>query len=137
MEHTQATASNTKTATRLRQTAASSNSSKAFTIFKRLHDKKARHEVVSKIVEELGLSTSSANSYYQKFLHQGELPKRSTSGSRGRPIDESSKAGIARAIFKKVGMKKARKDVITQLIEQAGLTQAGAATYYQKLKHAA
>lgn len=148
MENTANTTNTSKTATRQRQTAASSKSAQAFTIFKRHHGKKARREIVQEIVDKLGLAPSSANSYYQKFLHEGASTatsarrtsaKSNSSGSsgRGRPVDESSKAGLARAIFKKVGAKKPRKDVIQQLISQAGLTAAGASTYYQKLKHAA
>lgn len=47
-----------------------------------------------------------------------------------------SKADVARAIFAEM-TGAARKDVIARFISEAGLTKAGAATYYQNLKKAA
>lgn len=52
---------------------------------------------------------------------------------------EPSKADAARKVFsqmypKVLEGKKARKDVIAAFVEKAGLTQAGASTYYQKMK---
>lgn len=45
-----------------------------------------------------------------------------------------NKAAVARAIFNDVGTKLPRKDVIKRFQEEAGLTPAGAATYYQNMK---
>ena len=48
-----------------------------------------------------------------------------------------SKASVARAIFAEDFGRVARKDVIARFMAEAGLTKAGAATYYQKFKKAA
>ena len=48
-----------------------------------------------------------------------------------------SKASVAREIFALNFGKVARKDVIALFMSEAGLTKAGAATYYQKFKKAA
>jgi predicted solute-binding protein len=107
-----------------------------------MHSKKSRKEVLEAFVENVGLTPSSASTYYQKFLtaaegNGGKATKRASGSSgRGRRPDEGSKAGICRAIFKKLA-KKPRKDVLSAFMEDAGLTPAGASTYYQKLKHAA
>lgn len=119
---------------------ANTKAAQALAIFNRLHGKKPRKDVVHEIATKVGLAPSSANTYYQRFLHEDDTkrPKRpSGSSGRGRMPDESSKAGVARAIFRKLGGKRPRKDVIAAFIDQAGLTPAGASTYYQKLKSAA
>lgn len=50
-----------------------------------------------------------------------------------RMAKTKSKADLARTIFKRIGHKE-RKKVIAAFVEKAGLTAAGAATYYQKFK---
>lgn len=45
-----------------------------------------------------------------------------------------NKAAIARQIFNDVGTQLPRKDVIARFQAEAGLTPAGAATYYQNMK---
>lgn len=57
--------------------------------------------------------------------------KKAAAPKRGRPA--KSKADLARTIFKRIGHKE-RKKVIAAFVEKAGLTPAGAATYYQKFK---
>lgn len=61
---------------------------------------------------------------------------RSKSGSRG---GKRSKTEIAQSVFnqmypKVVEGKKKRKDVIDKMVQKAGLTANGAATYYQRFK---
>lgn len=100
-------------------------------------DGSARRDVVQAFTKDIGLTPSGASTYYQKFL--GELKssgKTVASRPRGRPTDESSKAGLARAMFKKMSGKP-RKEVIQQFVDKLKLTSAGAATYYQSLKKAA
>lgn len=73
--------------------------------------------------------------------------KKTSGGSKSKAAKpakkkEPSKADAARKVFtamypKVVEGKKARKDVIGAFVEKAGLTPAGAATYYQKMKKAA
>ena len=53
-----------------------------------------------------------------------------------RKVRTGTKAEIARTIFENRG-DKARKNIINELITQAGLSTAGAATYLQNLKRAA
>lgn len=97
----------------------------------------ARRDVVEAFQKEIGLTPSGASTYYQKFLSEAKSSgKTIASRPRGRPTDESSKAGMARALFKKLAGK-ARKEVIQAFIDKLGLTPAGAATYYQTLKKAA
>lgn len=117
-----------------------SKTEQAQAIFAKMHPKKSRKEILEEFVDKVGLTASSASTYYQKFLSEGDTPKRarpSGSSGRGRLPDESSKAGIARSIFKRLGAKKPRKDVLEAFVKDAKLTPAGASTYYQKMKHAA
>jgi transcription initiation factor TFIIIB Brf1 subunit/transcription initiation factor TFIIB len=110
---------------------------RARAIFLKMGDDTPRRDVVNSFVKDIGLTSSGASTYYQKFL--GELKKSGktiTSRPRGRPADESSKAGLARAMFKKMNGKP-RKEIIQQFIDKLDLTEAGAATYYQTLKKAA
>ena len=105
-------------------------------IFNRMEGS-ARREVVESFVKEVGLTASGASTYYQKFLTEAKSSgKTIQSRPRGRPADESSKAGMARALFKKMSGKP-RKEVIQQFVDKLGLTAAGAATYYQSLKKSA
>lgn len=127
--------------TKRSSTKASANQSmteQAHAIFTRLHAKKSRKEILEEF-QKIGLTASSASTYYQKFLTNGDAPPKRPAGtsSRGRLPDESSKAGICRSIFKRLGAKKPRKDVLAAFMADAKLTPAGASTYYQKLKHAA
>lgn len=96
-----------------------------------------RRDVVHAFTKDIGLTTSGASTYYQKFLTELKSSgKTVASRPRGRPTDESSKAGMARAMFKKLAGKP-RKEVIQAFCEKLKLTSAGAATYYQTLKKAA
>lgn len=105
-------------------------------IFNRMEGS-ARRDVVEAFQKEVGLTPSGASTYYQKFLTEAKSSgKQVSSRPRGRPMDESSKAGMARALFKKLSGKP-RKEVIQQFVDKIGLTEAGAATYYQSLKKAA
>lgn len=138
---TQTAKSNGKSRTRSRARVAAapaqSKTDQALAIFNKMHAKSSRKEVLDAFVEKVGLTASSASTYYQKFLtNGGKAPSKSGTSGRGRRPDESSKAGIARAIFRKLA-KKPRKDVLAAFISDAGLTPAGASTYYQKMKHAA
>ncbi len=100
-------------------------------------DGAARRNVVQAFTKEIGLTPSGASTYYQKFLSELKSSgKTVASRPRGRPTDESSKAGMARALFKKLAGKP-RKEVIQQFCDKLKLTSAGAATYYQTLKKAA
>lgn len=109
---------------------------KARDVFNRMEGS-ARREVVEAFQKEVGLTPSGASTYYQKFLSEAKSSgKAIASRPRGRPTDESSKAGMARALFKKLAGKP-RKEIIQQFIDKLGLTPAGAATYYQSLKKAA
>lgn len=114
-----------------------SMSEQAHAIFTKHYGKKSRKEIVDEFINKIGLSASSASTYYQRFLTE-DTPKKARTGtsSRGRLPDESSKAGICRALYRKLA-KRPRKDVLEAFIEKADLTPAGASTYYQKLKHAA
>lgn len=97
----------------------------------------ARRDVIQAFVKEVGLTPSGASTYYQKFLSELKSSGKSiASRPRGRPTDDSSKAGMARALFKKL-TGKPRKEVIQQFVDKLKLTPAGAATYYQTLKKAA
>lgn len=111
--------------------------SQAQAIFARLYPKrKPRQEILDQFVERVGLAESSASSYYQKFL--STTPRSSRSVSRlGRIPDEDSKAGICRTIYRRIGSKVPRKEVLQAFRKEAKLSLAGASTYYQKLKHAA
>lgn len=96
-----------------------------------------RRDVVQAFTKDIGLTPSGASTYYQKFLSELKSSgKTVASRPRGRPTDESSKAGLARAMFKKLAGKP-RKEVIQQFVDKLKLTSAGAATYYQSLKKAA
>lgn len=123
-----------KSKSRRRNTAASgSKVDHARDIFNKMEGA-PRREVVEAFVKTAGLTPSGASTYYQKFL--GELKssgKTVPSRPRGRPTDESSKAGMARALFKKLAGKP-RKDIIQQFVDKLKLTPSGAATYYQTLK---
>lgn len=117
-----------------------SKTEQALAIFKRMHPKKSRKDILEEFVDKVGLTASSASTYYQKFMSGDDAPKRTRptgSSGRGRLPDESSKAGIARSIFKRLADKKPRKDVLEAFVKEAKLTPAGASTYYQKMKHAA
>lgn len=104
-------------------------------IFNRMEGR-PRREVVDAFVNEAALTPSGASTYYQKFLgeNKGSGKERQTASQRGRPLDESSKAGMARAMYKKLAGKHSRKEIIQQFVDKLGLTPAGAATYYQSLK---
>lgn len=129
-------------AARAARSTASSGKSKteqAHAIFTKLHASKSRKEVLEQFTSKVGLTASSASTYYQKFLTEltpGAKKRTSGTSGRGRHPDESSKAGICRALFKKLS-NKPRKEVLAAFIDKAELTPAGASTYYQKLKHAA
>lgn len=100
-------------------------------------DGQPRRDVVQSFIKDIGLTPSGASTYYQKFLSEAKSSGRAVaSRPRGRPTDESSKAGMARALFKKMSGKP-RKEVIQQFVDKLKLTSAGAATYYQSLKKAA
>jgi hypothetical protein len=114
-----------------------SKSDQARSIFDRMSGQgKSRKEVIESFVDDAKLTPSGASTYYQKFLTESKTGGRalkngtSTASRRGRPTDESSKAGMARAIFKRMA-KSPRKDVLEAFVSQAGLTPAGASTYYQ------
>lgn len=106
-------------------------------IFERMEGK-PRRDVVAAFTQDAKLTPSGASTYYQKFLNElkatGKVP---ASRTRGRPQDESSKAGMARALFKRMHGKSPRKEIIAQFVEKLHLTESGAATYYQTLKKAA
>jgi hypothetical protein len=55
---------------------------------------------------------------------------------KGKPVDPNSKQSRARALFQAMhtGATPKRGDVINQLVQDIGLTKAGAATYYQNFK---
>jgi hypothetical protein len=134
------TVSKTTRSASTKAVAKQSMTEQAHTIFNRLHGKKSRKDIVEEFTSKVGLTPSSASTYYQKFLSDGGAKKSNRppgASSRGRLPDESSKAGICRAIFRKLGGKKPRKDVLAAFIHDAELTPAGASTYYQKLKQAA
>ena len=96
----------------------------------------ARREVVDAFVKDAKLTPSGASTYYQKFLSEWKSSGKTVSSRpRGRPVDESSKAGMARAMFKKLHGKP-RKEIIQQFVDKLKLTPSGAATYYQTLKKA-
>lgn len=94
---------------------------------------KARKDIILAMIDKAGLTPAGASTYFQKFAAGNG---KHVAGVRGRPADENSLAGQARALFKKLGKKAARKDVIQQFVN-LGLTKAGAATYYQSIKKAA
>jgi hypothetical protein len=114
---------------------------------------KSRKDVIQAFVDTVGMTPASASTYYQQFRSggspraSGRLTGRAKSkringtkvrGQRGRPMDPSSKAGVARGIFKRLsGRGKSRKEIVQAFQSQAKLTPAGASTYYQKFKEAA
>lgn len=79
---------------------------------------------------------------------KAKATKKKTAAKKKAPVKKvaakkkpPSKAGAAQKIFdrlypKVLDGKKKRKDVIDELVEKAGLTANGAATYYQKMKKA-
>jgi hypothetical protein len=94
----------------------------------------ARRDVIDAFVKEVHLTPSGASTYYQKFLSEAKSAgKNVASRPRGRPADESSKAGMARALFTRL-KGKPRKEIIQQFVDKLKLTPAGAATYYQSMK---
>lgn len=65
------------------------------------------------------------------------VPEPQHTGRNAESISTSAgtnKAAIAREIFNEVGTSLPRKDVITRFVNEAKLTPAGAATYYQNMK---
>lgn len=113
---------------------------------------KPRKDVLAAFVKDAGITESSASTYYQQFRSGGasrgagrrgrrakaKRGSKTVRGQRGRPTDPSSKAGVARAIFARLsGKGKSRKEIVAAFQKQAKLTQAGASTYYQKIKEAA
>ena len=122
-----------KKAANRRRTSSNSKVDRAREVFNNMEGA-ARREVVEAFVKQVGLTPSGASTYYQKFLSELKSSgKTVASRPRGRPHDESSKAGMARALFKKLAGKP-RKEIIQQFIDKLKLTPAGAATYYQSLK---
>lgn len=131
-------------------------------IFKKMGGKASRKEVIEAFVNDAGLSPAGASTYYQRFSHEdpdaprrgrgrppkgeenrsgnrrgGNVSRGDANGSRKRAEGKETKIDAARAIFKKMGGKKPRKEVIEAFMSEAGLSAAGASTYYQKLKSAA
>lgn len=146
--------SNSKSSRARGRKANKSSSSKADiarSIFTKLHGKhKSRKEIVEAFVSEAKLTPAGASTYYQRFTSHGNHVKARGRASnqtslrharsgrpRGRPIDDDSKAGKARAIWRKFGSKKSRKEILEIFQKEAKLTPAGSSTYYQKLKNAA
>lgn len=64
------------------------------------------------------------------FIEEGNTEVVETPVTVTTPVT-TSKASIARSLFVANYGKLARKDVIALFITEAGLTKAGAATYYQ------
>lgn len=104
-------------------------------VFERLMGKKPRKDVIEAMVEKVGLTPATASAYYQRLAHEfGLKPGRVPRATYVRADGGETKAEVARQIFKKMGGRKPRKDVIDALVKEAKLTPAGASTYYQKLK---
>lgn len=107
-------------------------------VFSKEAGKKPRKEVIEAMCDKADLTPATASAYYQRLAHDTHLKRGSVPrATYSRKGGGDTKASVARAIFRKIGARKARKDVIEQLMKQAKLTQAGASTYYQKLKQEA
>lgn len=107
-------------------------------IFDRVAGKKSRKDVIAEMVEKADLTSATASAYYQRLAHEpgrklGQAPRATYERKGG----EATKAQIAREIFRRLGGRKQRKDVIAALVKEADLTSAGASTYYQKMKQQA
>lgn len=119
----------------VRGTRAGSKLEAARPVFDRLAGKKSRKDVIEAMVDKAGLTPATASAYYQRLAHESGLkPGKVPRATYVRADGSETKAEVARQIFKKMGGRKPRKDVIDALVKDAGLTQAGASTYYQKLK---
>lgn len=128
----------------------SSKADAARAIFARMNGKKPRKDIVEAFVNTVGLTPAGASTYYQRFSNPDHVRARGKASNktslrssrsarpRGRPIDEESKAGKARAIFRRMsGKNKSRKEILEAFQKEAKLTAAGSSTYYQKMKNAA
>jgi hypothetical protein len=84
-----------------------------------------RKDIIARFKKEAHLTTSGALSYYHKFQKES-----------GRIVEKGpTKMDQAREVFQALTNDgKARKEIITALIKDVGLTKAGAQTYYQTLK---
>lgn len=83
-------------------------------------------------VEVIDLNEEKVRTPRKKKSTAKKATPKTTKGAK-RMAKTKSKADLARTIFKRIGHKE-RKKVIAAFVEKAGLTAAGAATYYQKFK---
>jgi len=82
-------------------------------------------KIIVRFKKEVGLTTAGAQTYFYKF--QKEAGRTTVKGP--------SKMDKAQVVFDKMTADgQARKDIIAAFVKEAGLTKAGAQTYYQNLK---
>ena len=87
-----------------------------------------RELILAKIKKELALTKAGALTYFYKFQRES-----------GVIIEKGpTKLDKAKEVYKKMILEGyERKDIMAAFIEEAGLTPAGASTYFQNLKKAA